>query len=307
MPSKHLSLFKYPGGKSKLVKEIRQRLDHFIERSQSFHEVFIGGGPVMLDIANDPHFNNVRLFGNDKDPNTFAFWELLSNGSDNDFNRLIDLLNRQPTIQMFWEERAKQTSPDSRDILTKAYHCVFFHKTTFNGMYFASPIGGKNQQGKWKVDSHYKAKNLVNKISEARRRVKGRLQMFSIDICEYLDSLPDGHAFYLDPPYYSVGSTLYSVFMQESEHQKMADQLKTKSNWVLSYDDIPQTNKLYSFANIERIVTWYSSSSFNMKESNKNVDKKGIEKHKCERKSELIITPKPEIVVPSFIVPSVAV
>ncbi|MHA2032785.1 MAG: DNA adenine methylase, partial [Candidatus Kariarchaeaceae archaeon] len=89
--------------------------------------------------------------------------------------------------------------------LQKAFHCVFFHKTTFNKMYHANPIGGKKQKSKWTVDCHYTAKNIIKKIQEARQRVKGRLIMSCKDIIDFVKDVPREHVMYLDPPYWTVG------------------------------------------------------------------------------------------------------
>lgn len=303
MPSKSLVLFKYPGGKSKLVSQIRHFIDPLIKLTGEYYEPFIGGGPVLLDIINDPIFRDkVKFYVNDKDETVYSFWNFLSNSSDEDFAKLINLIDKKPTIEIFYEEREKEKL--KRDELTKAYHCVFFHKTTFNGMYNGSPIGGKKQESVWKVGCHYTPKNLIKKIIEARKRVKGRLHVENKDINNYLSIHNNNGAMYLDPPYFTMGHGLYPVNMGNKNiniHQQMASFLMLRKNWVLSYDNCSEIKEMYKWAKIELINAWYSSTSFNKKKNNIILDDNGktvisenskIEKRKCETKTELIILSK---------------
>lgn len=266
-----------------MVDIIRSYVDRPILETRVYYEPFIGGGPVMLSVAGEPSpleyptFAGVKLYANDMDPNVAAFWEFMAVATDTEFEKFIQLISRKPTMEMFWEERDKEKHP--RDRMTMAYHCVFFHKTTFNGMYFASPIGGKEQKSKWTVGCHYTPENLMKKLVEARKRVRGRLNVSQMDIIEYLDNVvPRDAAMYLDPPYYTVGHTLYPVAMSPDEHVALSERLRDRTNWVLSYDDCPEVRSMYDYARIVEHPMWYSSSSFSSK---------GI----CATKTELIIVP----------------
>ena len=281
---RNLVLFKFPGGKSKMVDVIRSHIDDPIIRTGVYYEPFIGGGPVMLSIAGNsipleyPAFSATKLYANDMDPNVAAFWEFMTVATDSEFEKFMQLISRKPTIEMFWEEREKEKHP--RDRMTMAYHCVFFHKTTFNGMYFASPIGGKKQKSKWTVGCHYTPENLMKRLVEARIRVRGRLNVSQMDIIRYLeDVVPCDAAMYLDPPYYTVGHTLYPVSMSPDEHLKLSEELRGRTNWVLSYDDCPEVRSMYDYAKIYEYPMWYSSSSFSST-------------GECATKTELIIVPK---------------
>jgi DNA adenine methylase len=53
---------------------------------------------------------------------------------------------------------------------------------------------------------------------------------------------------YLDPPYFVKGHKLYKNFYQPADHLTIANELKRKrkSNWVVSYDDVPEIREAYS-------------------------------------------------------------
>jgi len=57
---------------------------------------------------------------------------------------------------------------------------------------------------------------------------------------------------YLDPPYFEQGPKLYRTYYKNDQHTELKDFLMHELNikWVLSYDDVPHINKLYSGSRI---------------------------------------------------------
>jgi DNA adenine methylase len=53
--------------------------------------------------------------------------------------------------------------------------------------------------------------------------------------------------FFIDPPYFEKGPTLYLNSLDKIYHSKLATQLKGMSDksWVLTYDDCPEIRKMY--------------------------------------------------------------
>jgi DNA adenine methylase len=275
--SKRLALMKMPGGKAKVLPMLHGYLDPLLKGARGFHEVFVGAGPLLLSVAE--RFPDLRLFANDLDPNVSSFWAVLADTDNTDFDALMGRLDIVPTIEMFWQERFRSTCPD-RTRVEKAFHCVFFHKTTFSGMYLASPIGGKEQTGKWKVGCHYTAPLIIKRMKEARRRVVGRLNVAGQHVKDYLPWVDERDVLYLDPPYYVAGPQLYAVAMKHKEHVQLAESLKAvKAQWVLSYDSHPVIENLYQWADIRREGFRYSSSSFS-------------EEGKWKEKTEFVIMKK---------------
>lgn len=269
-----LALMKYPGGKSKQLKMLHGYLDPLLVGARGFHEVFVGAGPLLLSVAE--RFPDLLLFANDLDENVSSFWTILADSDETAFNALLGRLDIEPTIEMFRAERERSKAPD-RTRVEKAFHCVFFHKTTFSGMYLASPIGGKDQTGDWKVGCHYTAPLIIKRMKEARRRVVGRLSVAGQHVKNYLTCVNERDVLYLDPPYYVAGPQLYAVAMQHEEHVQLAESMKAvKAKWVMSYDSHPIIEGLYDWADVRREGFRYSSSSFS-------------EEHKWKEKTEFVI------------------
>ena len=90
----------------------------------------------------------------------------------------------------------------------------------------AGPIGGMNQNGKWKIDARFNKENLkrrCGKVSEYRNRINVSCH----DGMEFLDKADgDTTMFFIDPPYLEKGPTLYLDCLEEGYHQALADRLK---------------------------------------------------------------------------------
>ena len=286
-----LALFKYPGGKSKRVELLLKYLGPHLTTASSFHEVFVGGGPLLLYVSS--LFPHLSLFANDLDPTVAAFWSVLADPDDGQFEELCAKLDIVPDIDIFNQERATSFDP-TRSLIQKAFHCVFFHKTTFSGMYGASPIGGKNQTGDWKVGCHYTPSKFVPKIREARRRVLGRLTVSSVPTQEYLHGFDgQGAVVYADPPYYKAGPALYAVSMDDAQHRELESALAgVTCPWVLSYDNHPVIRELYKSYRICEEPFRYSSASFRKEKT-------------WTEKVELIILPKEVVMSTESTVPAV--
>jgi DNA adenine methylase len=242
-------IFRYPGGKKKLFPKIQPFLFPLIEKNKSFAEPFVGGGSVMIEVAKA--FNDIPIFINDKNEGVSAFWEMI-NSPEEDVNALFELIKRRPTIDIFNQLRINS----HKTKIQKAYNLLFMNRCCFSGIETAGPIGGMEQSSKWKIDCRYNADKIIASINYLRDLLKGRLIVSNDDVIDFIKR--NKPAFYLDPPYYEKGDSLYPVKMDHDEHLKLADLLKSKEDWVLSYDEHPEIRKIYDFATIKEINARYS-------------------------------------------------
>lgn len=263
--------FRYPGSKNKLLPSIMIYLDQILENAVNFSDAFIGGGSVLLEVASK--YPKIQLFANDKDRMVYCFWKVVSDEDRAQLDQLLKLMEATPTIQLFNELRKPF---DETDEVACAYRCIFFNRTTFSGIARSGPIGGQEQKSKWTVDCRYNYKKLKAKIEKCHQLLAGRTTVDNKDILEY-DFLTDwNHPVYLDPPYYVKGDMLYTEKMSGFDHEKMAQILNDRSQWVLSYDDCPEIRKLYTDKNITLLPVRYCIDG---------------EKDDWKKTGELIITP----------------
>lgn len=236
-------IFRYPGGKTKMLPLLTELIYPLLNKSsdKSFYEPFVGGGSVVCKVAED--YPEHKLYINDKDDNIYAFWDLLCK-SGTELNSLYSLLEVTPTLELF--NHLRETLPTTN--IEKAYYAIFFNRTTFSGISTSGPIGGQEQKSKWKINCRYNFKSMHTKIEKMRKLFNGRLFVSNLDVIEFMNSIPLDSVMYLDPPYYLQGKNLYFEFMKKDEHLTMAEELKKRTNWILSYDICEEIDLMYEWA-----------------------------------------------------------
>lgn len=248
------SIYRYPGSKAKLLPQILPFIDASLkEASEGFVDAFVGGGSVLLAVAEK--YPGLQLYANDKDLDVSAFWEIMSRGTNSELSELKRLLEQKPTIALYYELR--KTKPAS--LVEAAYQAIFFNRTSFSGdmRHAASPIGGKNQSSKYTVDCRYNIRKLLGQVDAIHKLLAGRVIVSNKDINSYDALKNEKLTLYIDPPYWAMGKSLYQHFLQADQHLALSKTLSNRKNWILSYDNCPQVLELYDWANINLIDVAY--------------------------------------------------
>jgi len=238
-----MSLFRYPGGKSKLVKHFTP----FVPAgAHTLYEPFVGGGSVFTYMLRNNLVQRASI--NDIDPFVSAFWKVLFGASDRDYENLIDLMDCRPTAKQF--DTMRETKPVS--IVDRAFYAIFFNRTTFSGIMSSGKIGGNAQTGKWTVDCRYNAPRLIAEANDLRR-YRDRVVVRNVDFSEVLPCAGQGDFVYLDPPYIKKGGDLYTKshqLMSLEDHTRLRDVLRelsaNKIPFLLSYDVCDEVEELYA-------------------------------------------------------------
>jgi len=257
------TIFRYPGGKTKLTKNILSEIQriltgkNFLENhstNSTFVDVFVGGGSVALEVANE--YPSIDIVINDLDEWMYCFWREICDGNTRDLMSNI-MRYSPPTVEDFayWRERIK-----NRDMTTseKAFVALFFNRTAFSGIFKSGPIGGFSQKGKYKIDCRYNAKKMVDMISKISRNFcyDRRVLCCSRDYKSIIEKCrgKEDMFLYLDPPYMKQGKQLYNHHMKKEQYQEMADLLRynCKAKWLVSHDDNPEFVEMFKgWANIK--------------------------------------------------------
>lgn len=265
----NLSVFRYPGGKSKLISILGSYINDLkIESYNAFCDAFVGGGSVLLSIAEK--YPNIKLYANDKDFGIASFWQIVSSSDTLKLQELLKLMEQPVTLEHFNKLRQAVPSTD----VDAAYQAIFFNRTTFSGIASSGPIGGKEQKSKYKVDCRYNFTKLKQKILKCNKLLSGRTDISNVSFSEY-SVLHSDIPTYVDPPYYIKGDSLYTEKMSPQNHQELFEILNNKKNWVLSYDDHPFIKDLYKDHTIIDLAARYCING---------------NKESWEHKNELIIT-----------------
>lgn len=254
------SLLRYPGGKTALyglLGRIR-KLNGLGERSIA--EPFAGGAGASLKLLILEETPDIYV--NDADSAIYDFWWSAVHRSKS-FSNLI----AQTRVNMTEWRRQRDIYRSCNRIsrLRKGFAAFYLNRCNRSGIIMnGGPIGGVKQTGPWKINARFNKRELrerCTRIAEYRTRI----HVSGMDGIKFIDQLSDRSTFYfIDPPYFEKGKTLYLNSLTETYHSELAHRLKTMPDaaWVLTYDDCPEIRKLYrGWASIRPFALRYAASA----------------------------------------------
>lgn len=239
------SPLRYPGGKGKLSHYIQLLVDYNFITDGHYVEPYAGGASVALSLLFNEYVQHIHI--NDYDSRIFAFWDSILNHTDELCQKILDI---DITIKNWEEQKKIQQTPSKYTNLEIGFSTFFLNRTNRSGILKAGVIGGKNQQGKWKIDARFNKQDLIQRIKKISR-YKNRISVYNLDaavLTEKLDKeLPQRTLFYFDPPYYNKGKDLYINFYEHADHQQISQLIARLKNryWLVSYDNDVNIRNLY--------------------------------------------------------------
>ena len=252
MSSTFYSPLRYPGGKGAFAKFLAQ----VIVRNPEVHyyaEPYAGGAASALALLSNGYVKEIYL--NDKDIFIYSFWKAMKMKPD----ELISRVQETPvTIDEWYKHKEFYNNPSrlkTATVLDIGFCTFFLNRCNRSGILNAGPIGGKQQNGKWKIDARFNKQNLVQRLMEIKKLRKS-IHISSVDAIDFMCCFFKKYKgishkqilFYLDPPYYLKGKVLYKDnYYIDEDHIALSIYLNTFSEkWLLSYDDTKFIRKLYS-------------------------------------------------------------
>ncbi|MEB6244635.1 DNA adenine methylase [Staphylococcus xylosus] len=254
----NLTPLRYPGGKSKTYSYIQ----HVIKLNNCTHyiEPFAGGAGVAIALLLNNDVNKISI--NDYDISIYAFWFSVLNYTD----ELIELINNTPiTMEEWYKQKEIQLSKkqNTNNLLQLGFSTLFLNRTNRSGILKAGVIGGKNQNGNYKMDCRFNKEkiikliiNIANKKSKIKLTNKDAESFIKENICKTKNSFT-----FFDPPYYNKGPALYTNFYEHENHLSLYNTISKKMNrkvWILTYDISETIESLYKDFNSLRYILNYS-------------------------------------------------
>jgi DNA adenine methylase len=238
------SPLRYPGGKTQIspfVVDLARTngLDRGV-----YAEPFAGGAGVAWRLLLNGDMSEVWL--NDIDLAVYTFWHTVVNAPDPLCEKI---LKADVSMEAWYKQKKVLANPNTKP-LDLAFATLFLNRTNRSGILKGGVIGGKSQEGNYKLDCRFNREELVHKIQRIHLyKDVIRLSRLDAEVClrNWSKALPARALLNIDPPYFTQGRDLYLSYYTPEDHARLASLVRTlKVSWMLTYDDAPEIEKLYA-------------------------------------------------------------
>jgi len=235
---------RYPGGKGRLTQFVADLMQANNLVGGHYVEPFAVGCGVGLSLLTLEYASHVHI--NDLNRSVHAFWKAVLEDPEALCSRIS---STRVSMAQWNRQRAVQQDQDA-DTLDLAFSTFFLNRVNRSGIILGGVIGGKNQDGPWKINARYNKKDLIARIEHVAE-LRSRISLYNLDaaklIAQVLPALPKKTLCYLDPPYYVKGKGLYEEHYNHDDHAAVAKLVaKLQRPWIVSYDDTPEIRAFYS-------------------------------------------------------------
>lgn len=238
---------RYPGGKGRLTPFIKEVLKcNGILSNAIYVEPFAGGAGVAINLLLSNDIKEIYI--NDKDRAVYAFWYAIIHYHKRFIQKIIDT---EVTIDEWYKQKEIQDNKGNESLFNLGFSTFFLNRTNRSGILKAGVIGGKKQNGQYKLDVRFNKKDLIGRINNIYKS-KNKIHLFNLDAKEFLynivEKLDTNRTFvYIDPPYYEKGQTLYMNYFNHQDHEDLLKVIKKlKCHWIVSYDHTEEILKMYN-------------------------------------------------------------
>lgn len=261
---------RYPGGKGRksIVDRIINAVGIEAIQGHDWIEPFCGGCGLGLELARRDIIRTATF--NDSDPRIMAMWKDIAY----DTEHLIDSINGL-TINMDTFNWARATAnDDSQSQENIGLATLILNRCCRSGYIDGGVIGGKSQNGKYKLDSRFNKKTITKNIATIGKMTDDNVIRFigpndAVPIIKNLitninagNTSPDDIFLYVDPPYMQMGSKCYTGQVNHSELCSALNEANmVGAHWLLSYDDCTEIRDMYKNMNITYLDISYSNNA----------------------------------------------
>lgn len=238
---RHPLPFRFPGGKHYAINILRPfwlAIEH-----DEYREPFVGGGSVFFN-KSKAKFNWL----NDIDKELMITYKIMSN--QNLRKKFIKLVSKEIASKERWKEIVQLSSFNELEI---AFRYYYLNRTSFSGK-MISPAWG--YRPKRSLPPH----RWYERIIPCGKKLEG-VKLTSQDFDSVIKASPQGKQtlIYIDPPYFCPPKKKhYRNGFDINDHMRLNNVLKNvKHKFFLTYDDVPEIRKIYSWANIHEVKFFY--------------------------------------------------
>jgi len=248
---------RYPGGKSRAVKKLLPLIPSFSE----YREPFLGGGSVF--IALKQKYPEKQFWINDFYQDLYHFWLNMKDNNHQLVEGVQKVKNTESDGKLLFRKLQKNNPNES---LQKAVRFFVLNRIIFSG---TIESGGYSQgafEGRFTQSSIDKLQKFKSTLADTK--ITGH------DYESIVNKAGSNVFMFLDPPYLSVSKPrLYGkkgALHTSFDHTRFAKVMsESKHQWMITYDDCPETRELFSFANILDWELQYGMNNYKQKNAAK--------------------------------------
>lgn len=254
-----MTLLRYPGGKTKLYDFVLEIIEKNDLSGCNYIEPFAGGCGLALKLLLKGNVSNIVL--NDFDIAIYSFWYSVFNYTD-DLCRLIEI------TPITLDEREKHIdvlkNKNEHSTFEIGFATFFLNRTNISGILKGGPIGGIEQNGKYKLDARFNKKTLLEKVYNIAK-YKDSVRLTNLDVHDFIDNvLPNYQVentfINFDPPYVKKGPSLYLNAFCSQDHMDLSNKISTCNHkWIITYDQCSLISELYKSYRQDLIRLKYSA------------------------------------------------
>jgi DNA adenine methylase len=254
-----LSPLRYPGGKRKLAEFMTDVVILNNIQDGVYIEPFAGGASIALHLLFRNYVRQIHI--NDIDRSVYSVWYAILNHTEEFCKNIYET---QVDINTWEKQKKIQKNKENVDLLELGFSTFFLNRTNRSGIINGGIIGGKNQNGKWKIDERFNKNDLILRIKEIAYH-RDKMFIYCQDAKLFLKNIvkkvKEPALIYLDPPYYLKGSSLYFNHYAHNDHLELSRLIKKiKNRWILTYDFIPEIKEMYKDVRTKNLALNYSAS-----------------------------------------------
>lgn len=279
---------KWVGGKTQIINEI---LDYYPKKINNYHEVFLGGGSILLALLSLKKNNRIeikgKIFAYDINKILIYCYKNIQKKKD----KLYDLVNKYRTnydkIKNVSINRNPKNIEEAKTSKESYYYWIrkkfnklklekpkstkcsamfiFLNKTCFRGMYREGPNGFNVPYGNYKKTPKMIEKKDLDNIHELIKEVIFKCRDFE----NSMNNIKKRDFVYLDPPYAPVNIKSFVGYTDKGftldKHKKLFDKIKLLNNnnvkFIMSNADVDIIEEYFIKFNIKKIEAKRSINS----------------------------------------------
>ena len=284
---------KWVGGKTQIIQTILSKIPQEME---NYHELFLGGGSVLLAVLSLQKQNKIKIKQNiyayDVNTALINVYKNIQKNKDklfaiiNEYMTIYDsltgsIINRKPNnIQeamtskesYYYWIRSKYNHTDKNTIEGSAFFMIL-NKTGFRGMYREGPNGFNVPYGHYKKTPNVITQSEINNISELIKDVT----FVTCDFSESIQNVKYGDFVYLDPPYAPENSKSFVGYVADGfsldMHKQLFVEIKKlgETKFLMSNAKVDLVTKNFIEYNSEDIIARRAINSKNPSATAKEV------------------------------------